>query len=83
MSSNIVDPDRSVRRKAVRKKLGGSVRSLDPADPRSLDHPCHREQVLELARAIGRALADEAHEAELKEKAKLLDRIQVTRAARQ
>jgi hypothetical protein len=27
---------------------------LDPSDPRSLDHPCHKEQWLELARALGR-----------------------------
>jgi hypothetical protein len=35
----------------------GIVRKLDPADPRSLDHPSHREQWLELARALGRSLA--------------------------
>src|SRR5262249_17794425 len=32
---------------------------LDPSDPRSPDHPCHREQWLELARSVGRALADQ------------------------
>jgi hypothetical protein len=29
------------------------VRRLDPDDPRNLNHPSHREQWLELARAIG------------------------------
>jgi hypothetical protein len=36
----------------------GVVRPLDPADPRSPDHPNHDEAWLELARALGRAMAD-------------------------
>lgn len=35
------------------------IRTLDPADPRSLDHPSHREAWLELADAIGRLEARE------------------------
>lgn len=31
------------------------MRRLDPSDPRSLDHPCHKEQWLQLARALGEA----------------------------
>jgi hypothetical protein len=41
------------------KKPRGTVRPLDPDDPRNLDHPCHRQQWLELARAIGRSMATE------------------------
>jgi hypothetical protein len=40
-----------------RQKLGGRIRPLDPADARSWDHPCHREQWLALAEALGRSLA--------------------------
>jgi hypothetical protein len=42
--------------------MQGVVRPLGPDDPRNLSHPCHREQFLELARAIGRALADQAYD---------------------
>jgi hypothetical protein len=35
----------------------GIIRPLDPSDPRSLGHPCHEQQWLDLARALGRALA--------------------------
>jgi hypothetical protein len=31
-----------------------AIRPLDPSDLRSLDHPSHKEQWLELARALGR-----------------------------
>src|SRR5262245_17945008 len=41
-------------------KPGAIMVPLDPSDPRSPDHPIHREQWLELARAIGRAMANEA-----------------------
>ena len=34
------------------------VRLLDPTDPRHIDHPSHKEQWLELARALGRLEAD-------------------------
>lgn len=37
----------------------GIVRPLDPDDPRSLSHPSHKEQLLELARALGRMEARE------------------------
>ena len=40
------------------KAKGGTIRRLDPADPRNPDHPSHEEQWLEVARAIGRAMAD-------------------------
>jgi hypothetical protein len=36
------------------KTAKGIVRALPPDDPRSLAHPSHREQWLELAGAIGR-----------------------------
>ncbi len=35
----------------------------DPSDPRSLDHPSHREQWLELARTLGRLDARKDFEA--------------------
>ena len=38
------------------KKLG-KMRRLDESDPRSLNHPNHKEQWLEMARAIGRQIA--------------------------
>jgi len=34
------------------------IRDLDPSDPRSLDHPSHRDALGELAESLGRALAD-------------------------
>jgi hypothetical protein len=37
----------------------GIIRQLAADDPRDLTHPCHREQWLELARAIGRLEARE------------------------
>jgi hypothetical protein len=40
-----------------RQTARGIVRHLGETDPRSLKHPCHREQVLELARALGRDFA--------------------------
>jgi hypothetical protein len=42
-----------------RKRPGVVFRQLDPDDPRSLDHPSHREAWLELADAIGRLEAQE------------------------
>jgi hypothetical protein len=42
------------------KKLG-TVRPLDPSDERSLDHPCHKKQWLELARVLGRLEAREEY----------------------
>ena len=38
------------------KKIA-KIRPLDESDPRSLDHPSHREQWLEMARTIGRQIA--------------------------
>jgi hypothetical protein len=35
----------------------GTIRPLDASDPRNIYHPCHAEQWLELARAIGRSIA--------------------------
>jgi hypothetical protein len=40
----------------------GIVRPLDPSDPKNLNHPCHDQQWLELARAIGRSLARKQYE---------------------
>jgi hypothetical protein len=40
----------------------GIIRPLDPDDPRSLDHPSHKEQWLELARTLGRLGAREEYE---------------------
>jgi hypothetical protein len=42
------------------KKLG-AVRSLDPSDERSIDHPCHKKQWLEFARVLGRLEAREEY----------------------
>ena len=39
------------------------ARNLSPDDPRSLDHPSHKEQWLELARALGRMDARKDFEA--------------------
>jgi hypothetical protein len=39
----------------------GTVRPLDPNDERSLDHPCHKKQWLELARVLGRLEAREQY----------------------
>jgi hypothetical protein len=38
------------------KKMG-KKRALDESDPRSLNHPSHKEQWFEIARAIGRQIA--------------------------
>ena len=38
------------------KKLG-KMRRLDASDERSLDHPSHKDQWFEIARAIGRQIA--------------------------
>lgn len=43
--------------KYARKKIVAKVRPLDPSDPRSLEHPCHREQWLAFAEALGSSLA--------------------------
>jgi hypothetical protein len=44
------------------RRQKGIVRPLDPDDPRSLDHPSHKERWLELADAIGRLEAREEFE---------------------
>ena len=46
----------------AKEKIKGIVRELDPDDPRSISHPSHREQLLELAEAIGRWEAREEFE---------------------
>ena len=38
-------------------KKSANIRLPDKSDPRSLDHPSHKEQWFELARAIGRQIA--------------------------
>jgi hypothetical protein len=47
------------QRKDANRRVAGIVRPLDPGDPRNIDHPCHRKQWLELARAIGKLEARE------------------------
>ena len=44
------------------RRQKGVIRPLNPADPRSLDHPSHDEQWLELARALGRSMARAQYE---------------------
>jgi hypothetical protein len=39
------------------KQPAAIMRPLDPSDPRSLDHPCHDQQWLELTGTLGKALA--------------------------
>ena len=41
-----------------RKRNIGRLRRLPADDPQSLDHPGNREKILELARALGMAMAD-------------------------
>jgi hypothetical protein len=40
------------------RKPRGIIRKLDPGDRRNPSHPSHDEQWLELARELGRAVAD-------------------------
>jgi hypothetical protein len=40
------------------RKPRGIIRTLDPSDPRNPNHSCHDEQWLELARVLGRTMAD-------------------------
>jgi hypothetical protein len=40
------------------KRRLGEIRSLSPDDPRNPDHPSHKEAWLEVARQLGRAMAD-------------------------
>jgi hypothetical protein len=47
----------------MRIRQKGVIRPLDPNDPRSLSHPSHKEQWLELARALGRMDARKDFEA--------------------
>jgi hypothetical protein len=44
------------------------VRDLPADDPRNIHHPCHREQWLELARAIGRMEARQEFEQLIRQK---------------
>jgi hypothetical protein len=48
----------------------GTVRPLDPTDPRNLNHPSHKEQWLELARAMGRAEARDEFELRQRQRAR-------------
>lgn len=41
----------------------GPARDPDPTDPKSIDHPSHKEQWLALARALGRLDARRDYEA--------------------
>jgi hypothetical protein len=54
------DPDDALKRLGLEKRRPGPIGScqmLDPSDPRSLDHPSHKEQWLELAGLLGRSMA--------------------------
>jgi len=42
-------------------KKQGTVRRRDPSDERSIDHPCHKKQWLELAKVLGRLEAREEY----------------------
>lgn len=42
----------------MRRKLPGVIRPLDPTDPRNPDHPDRKSGWLEVARALGRAMAE-------------------------
>lgn len=42
----------------------GIIRQLDSCDPRSLGHSSHKQQWLELAGVLGRAMADQDWEKE-------------------
>jgi hypothetical protein len=46
----------------VREKPEGHIRDLPADDPQNPGHASHREQWLEVARAIGRALAEQDYE---------------------
>lgn len=41
-----------------KRRQQGAIQPLDPSDPRHIDHPSHEAQWRELARALGRAMAD-------------------------
>jgi hypothetical protein len=49
------------QRKDATRHAAGIVRQLDPGDPRDLNHPCHLDQFLELARAVGRSMAQKQY----------------------
>jgi len=59
--------------KPKRRKSVAVMRPLDPSDPRSWDHPCHEEQWLALAEAIGRSLANMEFDSQDAKKRKDLD----------
>jgi hypothetical protein len=48
---------KSIPAPANDNKKSAKIRPLDRSDPRSLDHPSHKAQWLEMARAIGRQIA--------------------------
>jgi hypothetical protein len=50
------------QRKDANRRAAGIVRPLAADDPRNLNHPCHREQWLELARTLGRLEARQEFE---------------------
>lgn len=47
----------------MRSRIKAIIRPLDPADPRSWDHPSHEQAWLELAKEIGRQIARDEREA--------------------
>jgi hypothetical protein len=61
-NQSTIPPPRSSKLLARIARNKGTVRPLDPTDPRNLNHPSHKEQWLELARAMGRLEAREEFE---------------------
>jgi hypothetical protein len=53
-----------IQRRKRRSSIGVVIRRLDPSDPRSLDHACHKEQWLALVDAIASMAARKAFEKE-------------------
>lgn len=53
---NDVSANVGIRHANDNKKMG-KMRRLDASDERSLDHPSHRNQWFEIARAIGRQIS--------------------------
>jgi hypothetical protein len=52
--------------RSKRREMVAVMSPLDPSDPRSWDHPCHEEQWLALARAVGRTMASKEFDSQEK-----------------
>jgi len=58
---NVISVTDGIKHANDNNKKQGTVRRLDPSDERSIDHPCHRKQWLELAKVLGRLEAREEY----------------------